>query len=115
MVAFLGAFAFEWFEASNVVTRALVGIVCCTIAILIGWSGYVSWHSRPAEVPEEERPLAYIHPNDPYEEVVDEAEEVGRGNTEEQSRSRRPPVLMAIRRFLQFPNPFKPVLMEGNV
>lgn len=114
-VAFLVAFAFECFSDSDAVTRALVGSFCSIFGFLFVWCMHAFWRRRLV-VQLEERPLAYMDPNDPCEKVVDEDEELFVGeNAEEQSQSRRPPVFMAVRRFLKFPNPFKPVLTEGGV
>ncbi|KAF5315401.1 hypothetical protein D9619_007315 [Psilocybe cf. subviscida] len=117
MVAFLAAFVLAWFKNSNVITRAIVGSFCAAIAILTVWCIYTSWIwvKRPIEISTAERPLVYMGPSDPCEEVIDKEEEVHGENTEGHGRNVRHSVLMAIRRFLKFPNPFKPLLMEGNV
>ena len=80
-------------------TRVLVGSFCCTIAILVVWCGYVSWDRDSGSDMAEERPVAYMNPRDPFEEIPESDHDFG--NPRGQSRSFRPPVLMAMRRFFQ--------------
>lgn len=105
MVAFLAAFAFTWFQDSNASTRSLVGSSCCAMTILIVWCIYVSWEKKVT--PDiAERPLVYMDPTDPCEEISDGQPSL-KEEMQEPSFKSGPPALMAIGRFLKSHGPFK--------